>query len=170
MITRVLKYVANTNTMHKLENWAVRETPLKSDPTKMVTNYSKLQKIYPSIFMLFTIGAQTAVIYNSKDMPKKRRIPLVLNNIITCALSIIGGLLMSKPTTKFVDLMIRRANVLYEHNPNKSFLVNGIKTAIPFLIPALTYKFLGPVIATPLADKANNLLVKKRLVDYSKNN
>lgn len=170
MIRRVLTYVANTKTMHRLEDWAVRETPLKSNPTKMVTNYSKLQRVYPTIFMLFTMGAQTAVIYNSKDMPKKRRIPLVLNNIITCVLAVIGGLLMSRPTTKLLDIMLKRANILYEHNPNKAFLVNGIKTAIPFLIPALTFKFLGPVIATPMADKANNFLIKKGLINYSKEN
>ena len=64
----ILKYVANTKTMHRFENWAVKERPVKNSMSKTVTNYTKLQEIYPTVAMLLAVGSQTAFIYNSKDM------------------------------------------------------------------------------------------------------
>lgn len=169
MSLSILKSIANTKTFNRFEKWAAKETPIRKNSTKTISNYSKLQDIYPTVFMLLTIGAQTAFIYNDKDMPKERRIPLVLNNIINCAISVGLFLLMSKSSKKFVNKTLERANVLYANNPNKTKLINGINTAVPFVVSAFLFKYIGPVAATPLADKANKFLVKKGIVKYSNN-
>lgn len=168
MKLNILKHIANTKTVSKFEKWALKTTPDKNNPAKKISNYEKMQKVYPIAFMTFAAVVQSVFICKEKEMPKERRIPLALNNLINAVMSITGGILISKPTNKYLDKILERANVLYEHNPNKANLINGIKTAIPFIIPALLFRYVGAVLATPLADKANNFLVKKGLVDYSK--
>lgn len=168
MKLNILKGIANTKTVKKFESWALRTTTDKNNPAKKVSNYQKLQNIYPISFMTFVAIIQSAFLYKEKEMPKERRIPLALNNLINAVISITGGILISKPTDKYMDKVLNRANVLYENHPNKANLINGIKTAIPFIVPALLFRYVGAVLATPLADKANNFLVKKGLVDYSK--
>lgn len=164
----ILKRIANTKTVNRFEKWALKESPLKNNPAKRVSNYEKLQQIYPISAMTFGAVVQSLFLYKEKDMPKERRIPLALNNLINAVISIPGGILISKPINKYMDKVLERANVLYEHHPNKANLINGIKTAVPFIVPALLFRYVGAVLATPLADKANNFLVKKGLVDYSK--
>lgn len=169
MSLSILKYIANTKTVSRFEKWAAKETPVKTNSAKTISNYSRLQDIYPTAFMLLTIGTQTGFIYKDKEMPKERKIPLVLNNIINCILSVGLFLLMSKSSKKFVNKTLERANVLYANNPNKTKLINGIKTAVPFVVSAFLFKYIGPVAATPLADKANKFLIKKGLVKYPNN-
>lgn len=170
MSLSVLKYLANSRIINRAENWAVKEIPVKGDVSKKVTNYSRMQKIYPNAAMLFAVGIQTGFIYNSKDMTKERKIPLILNNAIACVLAIIGGLIMHKPIGNLLEKMVSRANIIYPANSNKESLINGMKTAVPFLVSALLFKYIGAVLATPLADKANKFLVKKGIVNYSNNN
>lgn len=165
IVTNALKQIANTKTMDRVINWAVKESSAKK-AAESVSNYDRLQKFYPTIHMIIGVGVQTAFIYKSEEMPKKRRIPLTLNNIIGGIIAIIGGLAIDKPTNKLVEKMVQRAKVLYPLE-NQTVMLNGIKTAIPYIIPALMFKYVGAVLATPLADKANNYLIKKGLVDYS---
>lgn len=167
MSIRIHEKIANTNTMKSIVKWA--DPSNASETTK--TSFNKLQKHWPEAFMLLTAGVgQTWVIYKSDDMPKKRRIPLIINNIITCSISILGGLITDKYTERFKDKLIKRASVVFAEKDSKYIetMQNGVKTAVPVLISALLYKYIGPVIATPITDKVNKYLVKKGMIDYSK--
>lgn len=168
MKLNILKSIANTKAVSKFEKWALTQKPDKKSPTGEILNYEKLQNAYPITVMTFGAVVQSVFLYREKEIPKERRIPLVLNNSINAVMSLIGGLLLNKSVNKYTDKVVERANVLYEHHPNKAILINGIKTAIPFIIPAILFRYVCPVLATPLADKANNFLVKKGWVDYSK--
>lgn len=151
--------IANTNTMKRFVGWATKNNS---------TNYKKLEKYYPTAFMLLTIGVgQTGVILASDDMPKKRRIPLALNNTINCLISLIGGLITAKHSAKLVDIFKKRAEVIVV-NKEKEQIIKGINKAIPILVSGILYKYIGPVLATPITDKVNKFLVKKGWVDYSK--
>jgi len=164
MSIKIHERIANTNTMKRVINWAVP----KDVSGTAKTNYDTLQKIWPTAFMLLTVGvAQTGVILNSDDMPKKRRIPLALNNVITCAISLLGVLVTDRYTDKLMNKFANRAKVIFK-NEKQERMVNGIKTGMPILVSALLYKYIGQVLATPLADKVNKYLVKKEMVDYSK--
>lgn len=159
-----LTRLANSKVVRKFENWAL--TPLENDPTKTLNKLSKVQKYYPTLFALFVGIVQGVCLYSSKDMPKERKIPLVLNIANNDAIALIGGALLSKPSDKFLNKMIERASVIYDKDPKKLIYLNGIKTAVPFFITAALFKYVGAVLATPLADKMNNYLVKKGLVHY----
>lgn len=166
MRLNLLTSIARSKPIQKFEEWALKETPSKSNPAKKVTNYSKLQKIYPPLGALFAGIVQGACLYSSKDMPKERKLPLVLNIANNDIIALIGGALISKRVDKFLDKMEDRAKVIYYKDPKKLIYLNGIKTAIPFFISAVLFKYIGPVLATPLADKTNKILVKKGLIHY----
>lgn len=166
MRVNVLKYIANTKTMNRFQNWAVKECPMKKNTSQTLTNYAKLQKIYPASFALFAGLVQGIFIYKSKDMPKERKIPLILNLANNDVIALVGGALLNKPADKFLEKMMERANVIYKDNPNKAIFINGMKTAVPFFVTAVLFKYIGPVLATPLADKCNRFLVKKGWVTY----
>lgn len=166
-IPSILETIAKSNMVKRFENWAVKETPLKANPQKKITNYSKLQNAYPMSFMLFIGIVQMLCIYKSKDMPKERKFPLLLNIINNDIIAIIGGLILNNPMNKFIDKAVERAKIIYKINPDKPVYINGIKTAIPFIVSAFMFKYLGAVIATPLAHNSNKLLIKAGLIDYS---
>lgn len=159
MNLRINQTLANSNTVNKFVNWAT-----KND----AANYKKLQKYYPTAFMLLTIGiGQTGFILASDDMPKKRRIPLALNNTINCLISLAGGIITDKYVDKLTDTFVKRAEVTLVGN-EKAQVIKGIGRAIPILASGLLYKYIGPVLATPITDKVNKYLVKHKMVDYSK--
>lgn len=161
---KVHERIANTKTMQRVVKWAVP----KDVPKNTKTSFDKLQKHWPTAFMLLTAGAgQTYVIYKSDDMPKKRRIPLIINNIITCSLSVLGAILIDKRTEKLKNKFIERAGVLFK-DKEKELMQNGIKVTVPLLISSLLYKYIGPVLATPITDKVNKFMEKHKMVDYSK--
>lgn len=159
MNLRINQNLANLNTVKSFVNWAT-----KND----AANYKKLQKYYPTAFMLLTVGvAQTGVILASDDMPKKRRIPLALNNTINCLISLAGGIITDKYVDKLTDTFVKRAEATLICK-EKEQVIKGIGRAIPILASGLLYKYIGPVIATPLTDKVNKYLVRKGIIDYSK--
>ena len=158
MITKTLQRIANTKTMNKLEDWAIKEKSI---------NYTNMQKFYPTAFMFAGGIVQAGFLYKSKDMPKERKIPLILNIANTMIISLIGGAILNKPIDKLLKNTLKRAEVLYKNPKTKAILINGIKTAVPFLVPALMFKYVGAVLATPLADKENKFFVKKGWIDYS---
>lgn len=159
MSIKIHESLANTNTVKKIVGWAERNE---------AANYKKMQKYYPTAYMLLTVGvAQTGVIWASDDIPKKRRIPLALNNIINCAISLAGFLLITKHTDKLRDKFAQRAKEIFKGEKQEK-MINGVKSGLPILVTALLYKYIGQVIATPITDKVNKYLVKKGVIDYSK--
>lgn len=165
MSMRIHESIARTNTMRRIVNWVAPKEA--SELTK--TKYDTLKKIYPTAYMLLTIGvAQAGMILASDDMPKERRIPMALNNVINCAISFIGGMATDKFFEKFKNQLMDRAKVIIKDEKQAKTMVNGIDTAVPVLVSAFLYKYLGQVLATPVTDKVNKSLVKNGLVDYSK--
>lgn len=158
MSIKIHQNLANSNTVNKFVNWAT-----KND----AANYKKLQKYYPTVFMLVTIGVgQTGFILASDDMPKKRRIPLALNNTINCLISLAGGIITDKYVDKLTDTFVKRAEATLV-GKEKVQIIKGISRAIPILASGLLYKYIGPVLATPITDKVNKYMIKHGMVDYS---
>ena len=159
MSLRINQNLAKSNTINKFVDWAT-----KND----AANYEKLKEIYPPAFMLLTVGVvQTGVILNSDDMPKKRRIPLALNNTINCLISLAVGLITAKYSKKLTATFVKRAEAVLG-SKEKEQIIKGIGTAIPIFVSGLLYKYIGPVLATPITDKVNKYMVKKGMIDYSK--
>lgn len=163
MSMRIHESIVRNSTVRRIVNYI---EPANS-ATK--TKYDTLKKVYPTAYMLLTIGvAQAGMILASDDMPKERRIPMALNNVINCVISFIGGMATDKFFEKFKNQLMDRAKVIIKDEKQAKTMVNGIDTAVPVLVSAFLYKYLGQVLATPVTDKVNKSLVKNGLVDYSK--
>lgn len=163
MSMRIHESIARNSTIRRIVNYIEPKNSL----TK--TKYDTLKKIYPTAYMLLTIGvAQAGMILASDDMPKERRIPMALNNVINCVISFAGGMATDRFFEKFKNQLMDRAKLLIKDEKQAKTMVNGIDTAVPVLVSAFLYKYLGQVLATPVTDKVNKSLVKNGLVDYSK--
>lgn len=172
-INPIVKF-ANTSCAKKYMNWAVKERTIgpNNSQTKR-SNYEWLQKNCPTVFLTTFFAVQSYFLYKSKDMKKERKYPLILNNLFSCSLALITGALLGKHINKLTNKMVERAKIIYKDPSEKSDLVDGIKTGVPFLIGVMLFEYIGPVIATPLSIKATSLLEKKGLINLnetSKNN
>lgn len=162
MSIRIHESIAKNNTVRRIVNYIEPKDSL----TK--TKYDTLKKIYPTAYMLLTIGvAQAGVILASDDMPKERRIPMALNNVINCVISFVGGLAVDKYFEKLKYQLMDRAKLLIKDEKRAKTMINGIDTAVPVLVSAFLYKYIGQVIATPVTDKVNKYMIKHGMVDYS---
>lgn len=155
--------------LEKYLDWAMREkTVIKNNVAKPVTNYSRLQEFVPEAFMTYAQMTQCYFLCKSDDIPKERKVPLIWNSIYTCAIGLVVGFALKKPINNLREVMLKRANELYALDKNKEMMINGIKTAVPFLVSAILFRYLGHVVATPLSTQTTDYLVKKGLVDMSK--
>lgn len=156
---------ANSKFAKKYIEWALTEKPVKGKNLKQtVTNYSKLQKVFPKFFMCFLTGIQCYFLAKSKEMPKERKIPLFITNLYSCAIALAIGAATGKHVNKFTDVLVKKAKNIYKDNPNKTKLINGITTSIPVLNEAILFQYLGFVAAVPLGTKTAEYLFKKGIV------
>lgn len=168
MNIKILPTIAKTKAVNKAVDWALKEkTVIKAGVENKVSNYGRLQKAFPTAFMVWLVAIQCGFFAKSKDMPKERKVPLILNNLYTCSMALGAGFLMKKPIDKMTDKFVKRAEVLYS-GADKKVLVNGIKNGIPFLTAVMLFHYFGPVIATPLSTHTTNYLAKKGLVKFPK--
>lgn len=148
-------------------NWALKEkVVVKNGVKEKVTNYSRLQESYPDMFMTYAQLMQCYFLNKDEEMPKERKYPLILNNLYTCVIGLAIGLAFRKPIANIKQLSVERAKILYS-GPEKEILINGIKTAVPFLISTISFRYLGHVIATPLSTQTTQFLAKKGLINLS---
>lgn len=170
MKTSLLTNLYNTKTAQKYADWALKSKDIvQNGKTKSVSNYDKLQKYVPIAFMAWIALAQSFFISKNKEMPKERKVPLMLNEIFSCAMGVVASLLLSGPISKLTEKFIDRAEIIYKENPQKEILRNGIKTAIPAAITVTLFQYVFPVIATPMATQATAYLKKKGMVKFSNN-
>lgn len=158
---------ANSTSAKKYMDWAVKEkSAVVNGIETKVSNYSRLQKHYPKFFMIWLAATQGYFLYTSKDMSEERKFPLILNTLFSCTIAIVTGALLGKHISKLTNKMAHRANDIYKSN-EKSDLIDGIKTGVPFLTEVLLFEYLGPVIATPLSIHAASYMTKKGIVNLN---
>lgn len=151
----------------KYVDWALKSKKVvKNNVSQEVTNYSKLQKAVPVFFMAWLSLLQCYLFSRKKEMPKERRVPLILNEAYTCAMGVATSFLISKPVDKLTEKFVKRAEIVYKNNPKKGMLINGIKTAVPAGITVCLFQYVFPVIATPMATQTSAFLKKKGIVKF----
>lgn len=126
-------------------------------------NYSKLQKIYPPIFMCFLALMQCGFLAESKEMPKERKVPLIFNNIYSCIIALAIGAACGKHVNKLTDHLAERASAIYGKD---SKIINGIRSGMPILKEALLFEYVGYVAAVPLGTQTANWLFKKGIIKH----
>lgn len=157
---------AKSSTARKYMDWTAKEKRILVNGVETkVSNYARLQKYYPKFFMTWIALTQIYFLIKSKEMEKERKLPLMLNILMSCAIALATGAVCGKHINNLTNKMIERANVVYKNNSQKSNLIDGIKTGMPFLTEAILFEYLGPVIATPLSIHAASYLSKKGLIN-----
>lgn len=165
------------------------KTIKKIKVSKHVNNIDKLQTIGMVGLSVFLDNLYIARTLKSKKIEKDRKNTLAINQAITMVLSFVGALALDnalfgavgKIKDKFGEvadktfkleneqLKINGKTILKKCTAGtKKNLINNIKTGIGImnktLVIAIVYRFLAPVVATPLADKVTKFAKKQGLM------
>lgn len=160
-INRVLTGLYKSKPAKTYMNWSMDKNALKSGVERTGQNYSKLQKIYPPVFMCFLALVQSIFLAKSKDMSKDRKYPLIFNNIYSCIIALGIGAAFGKPVNKMTEKLVSKAVDIYGKD---SKMINGIKTGVPILKEAFLFEYVGYVAAVPLGTQTTAFLAKKGII------
>lgn len=131
------------------------------------TRYDALNFHLPNVHGAFISTLYIINAKMSKDIPEERKPTLILNNAINGILAIsatyafIG--VTNKMRAKFIKNVVRASQEMFSGSDlNK--MARGAGLLSRLLIASIIFRYLTPVFATPLADRATKLLVKKGLI------
>jgi hypothetical protein len=130
-------------------------------------NLAMAKKWMPGIFGLWISGFYVLNNLKSKKIPQERKTPLLINDVITTTFGFVGGLVLSEKIFKFKDAMLKnfeKANSALKP-AELNILKAGLATLIPLVAFTFMFRYIGPVIATPLADKVNKFLINKGIIE-----
>lgn len=105
----------------------------------------------------------SAFVYNtdkSKDIKENRKKALIYNNIISTAITLIGGYTIDGILKNNNDKFIEKFKKLNPKNPNISKCVEGINILRPALIFAGIYYCILPMFSTYMAEKIDKFIQK----------
>ncbi|MGD9581920.1 MAG: hypothetical protein AB7V50_11150 [Vampirovibrionia bacterium] len=166
--------IANTGALKKFADWSARESGKVDRFNREMTNFEA--KLIPTMSAVLPIWISSFYVFSnlkSKEIPKERKIPLLINDIIICAFSTLAGFTVVKlfntmelgMKERVKELLMKTCKDQETYNKQKSMYQKGIKQMMFIAAFTFVFRFLGPVIATPLADKVNKFLIKKGLIE-----
>lgn len=129
--------------------------------------YDKVDKLLPTVLGLW-IGGFYLYKTAKADIPKERKQTLFLNNLITSSIGVVGGLSLGKVLDNLKGTMIDKLETSFVKDVEKGLISKsrlqliktGTKAAIPLATTSFAFRYLAPVIATPLADVSTKALKK----------
>lgn len=139
---------------------------IKKAVTKLSENDGKylpvLKKHLPALSGAWITGLYILNTHNSKKISDERKLPLQINNIFCGLIGILGGYSLSPIVRTFIKSVEEK---LIHQLPTMELgeqvlLKKGINSMVPLFVFAFTFRFLAPVVATPIADKVSNFLIK----------
>ncbi|MDD3012450.1 MAG: hypothetical protein PHC34_01960 [Candidatus Gastranaerophilales bacterium] len=180
MKVNVLTRIARNEKVDRVVQWAAKESVKVNKENKhikidkesqqvTVTNLQTLKKHLPPILAACFTSYYIANTVVSKKIPEKRKPIFITNHILTGIIGIAGGYALTDWVKRFSKTLGERFEKINAEIPEKDIIVKGLKSMVPLLAFAFTVRFLGPVIATPLADKVYNFLIKHNLLKTSQN-
>ena len=123
--------------------------------------FATLQRHMPAALGTWMAGFYVINNLKSNNIPQERKTPLLINDLICTGISVAGGYAISNQIYRFSDELLKRFDKVLANNPQKAALKSGLKAMVPLVAFSFAFRFLGPIIATPLADKVNKFLIKK---------
>jgi len=168
VLSTPIKALENTGFVRKAEDYLSQEITTKSG--EKILRLNKLQKHLPGILGLWITGFYAQSILNNKDIPKERKTPLFINNLFCGAVGVSAGYGVKAAINKFEERFIPRFEKVLQKQglPPKDIeklsKVGLHHSLIPLLAFSFAFRYLAPVIATPLADKVNKFLIKHDLI------
>ena len=178
-----MKVMLNTNSLYSSQNKTQMQRPLfkgkvlDSATDKLAKGFANLAKSEKMTNLIENMGkhnvisllaASTGVVisgfymYNtakSKKIEPEHKKPLMVNMGLVTAIATAGGLLINKALDKkitdYMDFFGKRnADKLSQDSINAC--KTGIKAASSLLIFTMIYRYISPVIVTPIANKISN--------------
>ena len=172
ILSTPIKALEKTRVVRKCEDYLSKEITTKSG--EKILRLNKLQKHLPGVLGLWITGFYAQSILNNKDIPKERKTPLFINNLFCGAVGVSAGYGVKAAINKFEERFIPRFEKVLEKqglSPDKIEKLSKVglhHSLIPLLAFSFAFRYLAPVIATPLADKVNKFLIKHDLIKGSK--
>lgn len=161
-----LEKLLKKDRFEKIGQWGNKkqEAAKKSNYDKLTKHFSVLVSTVLSSLYVFNTS-------KSKTIEKDRKPALITNMALVWGISTVSGYLLDNSINKKFDKFLNKVNIFNSKNiefkakngnivktvPLKN-IVNGLKIAKGLVIFSMMYRYFGPVIATPLADKVSKLL------------
>jgi len=168
-----IKALEKTKPMRYLEEKLTEGATTSLKGELVIPKLNKLKAHLPGILGLWITGFYAQSILRNKDIPKERKTPLFINNIFCGALGAGAGYYVSAAMEKFNKHFLPRFEKVLRKQKLDETKINSLKGAmghsiIPLLAFSFAFRYLGPIIATPLADKVNKFLIKHKLINDPK--
>lgn len=158
MRTSIITSIANTKTVKRVVSSLEQNSKKVLSDGSLASRYMLAQDYLPTILNTWIYSIQAVYTMKSKDIPEDRKLPLALNIVLGEVFSIIGDILVAGQKDKWKDAIVKKFSKVIKDD---SKLLNGLNTAVPIVLSLMMFRFVGPIIATPVADKLNDFLIKK---------
>lgn len=132
-----------------------------AEKTKDINNMACHMTTAGSIVTTATYAGTSLKTLNKDKEQKKRAKTLVLNQVMVTGLSTLGAYTVNDKLgkmTKQLGYKFREAN---QGNPKLSTYMKGFDVAKGLLIFSIMYRYIAPVVVTPLASKLGNYIFGK---------
>jgi hypothetical protein len=134
--------------------------PLQSIAEKLANSQNGMLHLSSAVSIILT-GRTIKDIYRSKKIEEEQKLPLVLNEFLTTATTVTAGYVIDKKLDKgykrFTDIFKNVNADMYAKNPTG--WDKGLKYAKTFVVIGFIYRYLGPVVVTPIANRLSALIV-----------
>lgn len=165
LAARSLNWFARSDKMNKVAEWGAKTSNQVDILGKPLNNFNAT--VVPKMSALLPIWISAFYVYSnltSDKIPQERKVPLLINDVIICAFSTAAGMTVAKLFDAMKTGMIENMKTVISDPAKLKLLEGGIKQMMAIGAFTLVFRYLGPVIATPLADKVTKLLVKWNVI------
>ena len=131
--------------------------PILEKDEKFINFIEKTANVTDMPNHLSTLGAAaTSGFYvrstlKNEKLQKKERQTLALNQALVFVVSTAGAYFANDKINKVVDNIKYKYIDYNQHNPKLGSRLNGFKTASGLLVFAMMYRYISPVVVTPIA-------------------
>lgn len=126
------------------------------------SNAANITRNFSILGDVLLTGASIFHTKKSKKIKEERKNPLIYNNLLSTAFSILFGCGLDKLIQKGTKKSIENFKLLNKNNPKLNKYIDGINVLRPTVAFALVYYGILPVITTYFADKIDENLNQKK--------
>lgn len=129
-----------------------------AEKTAKIENMPDHMATTGSCITTLTYAGSTLHKAKKKELEKKPAYTLALNQVMVTVLSTIGAYTINDGIANFTKKMGYRFRDLNQNHPNIESRMKGFKTAQKLLTFSLMYRYVAPVLVTPIASKIGKAL------------
>jgi hypothetical protein len=150
---KIAKNLGEIINNQKFQNFAIKNKNQSDDIAKHITAGTDILLTTTSVF-------QTN---NSKGIKEDRKKALIYNNIISTAVTLLGGYQIDKLVKKKTEKFIEKFKKINANDAKLNKYIEGINILRPALIFAGIYYGVLPIFSTYMSEKIDKLIQKQKL-------